>query len=74
MVGKNYLTLSMQESAVLGASNGGEVQLDELQDQKMPDHSGRGLQETARSSWVVSAFNSSVLFWIDTFFAPGVQV
>lgn len=54
-----------------GAANGNP---DDQQEQMLPDESGRGLQETTRSSLIVSAFNSSVVFWLQTFFAPGLQV
>ncbi|BDA50047.1 probable E3 ubiquitin-protein ligase LubX at C-terminar half [Coccomyxa sp. Obi] len=63
-----------QGDGMLEATNGSEMQYDDYQDQKMPDESRRGLQETARSSLIVSAFNSSVVFWLQAIFAPGLQV
>lgn len=64
----------MQGGGVLEAPNGSEGHPHDHQDGKMPDDSERELQESARSSLIVSAFNSSVAFWLQTFFAPGLQV
>ncbi|EIE23090.1 U-box-domain-containing protein [Coccomyxa subellipsoidea C-169] len=41
---------------------------------QMSDASGRAASDQPRTSWIVSAFSNSVLFWLDTLFAPGLQV
>lgn len=66
--------LFMQGGDVVEEFNGSEGGPDEPQYQKIPDDSGRGLQDTARPSLFVSAFSNSVVFWLQTFFAPGLQV
>ncbi|CAL8465399.1 g4935 [Coccomyxa elongata] len=63
-----------QGGGVLEAPNGSEGHPYDHQDQKMPDDSERDVQESARSSLIASAFNSSLAFWLQTFFAPGLQV